>query len=93
MSPKSRKNFKGRSPNVLRYIQSFGNEEDIGSLLSTNLVAGARLAAENENLACAASVPVRFKRKENSARVLAASFFALSPFFARLKLARYFPFA
>lgn len=51
MPPKSRKNFKGRSPNVLRYIQSCGNEEDIGSLLSTNLAAGARLAAENENQA------------------------------------------
>ena len=49
--PPKRKNFKGRSPNVLRYIESWGNEEDIGSLLSSNLAAGARLAAENESLA------------------------------------------
>ena len=47
----SRKNYKGRSPNVLRYIQSCGNEEDIGSLLASNLAAGARLAAENETQA------------------------------------------
>jgi len=46
-----RKNFKGRSPNVLQYIESCGNEEDIGSLLSSNLAAGARLAAENESQA------------------------------------------
>ena len=46
--PPKRKNFKGRSPNVLRYIESCGNEEDIGSFLSSNLAAGARLAAENE---------------------------------------------
>ena len=49
--PPKRKNFKGRSPNVLRYIESCGNEEDIGSLLSSNLAAGARLAAENESQA------------------------------------------
>ena len=49
--PPNRKNFKGRSPNVLRYIESCGNEEDIGSLLSSNLAAGARLAAENESQA------------------------------------------
>ena len=49
--PPKRKNFKGRSPNVLRYIKSFRNEEDIGSLLSSNLAAGTRLAAENESQA------------------------------------------
>ena len=49
--PPKRKNYKGRSPNVLRYIESCGNEEDIGSLLSSNLAAGARLAAENESQA------------------------------------------
>ena len=49
--PPKRKNFKGRSPNVLRYIESCGNEEDIGSFLSSNLAAGARLAAENESQA------------------------------------------
>ena len=51
MPPTSRKNYKGRSPNVLRYIQSCGNEDDIGSLLASNLAAGARLAAENETQA------------------------------------------
>ena len=49
--PPKRKNFKGRSANVLRYIKSFRNEEDIGSLLSSNLAAGTRLAAENESQA------------------------------------------
>ena len=49
--PPNRKNYKGRSPNVLRYTESCGNEEDIGSLLSSNLAAGARLAAENESQA------------------------------------------
>ena len=51
MPPKSRKNYKGRSPNVLRYIESCGNEGDVGSLLASNLAAGARLAAENESQA------------------------------------------
>jgi len=36
---------------VLRYIQSCGNEESIGGLLSSNLAAGARLAAEKESQA------------------------------------------
>ena len=49
--PPKRQNFRGRSPNILRYIESCGNEEDIGSLLSSNLAAGARLAAENESQA------------------------------------------
>ena len=49
--PPNTKNYKGRSPNVLRYIESCGNEEDIGSLLCSNLPAGARLAAENESQA------------------------------------------
>ncbi|XP_074608736.1 uncharacterized protein LOC141863159 [Acropora palmata] len=49
--PPNTKNYKGRSPNVLRYIESCGNEEDIGSLLCSNLAAGARLAAENESQA------------------------------------------
>ena len=51
MPPKSRKNYKGRSPNVLRYIESCGNEGDVGSLLASNLAARARLAAENESQA------------------------------------------
>ena len=49
--PPKRKNFKGRTPNVLRYIKSCGNEEDIGSLLSSYLAASARLAAENKSQA------------------------------------------
>jgi len=49
--PAKRRNYKGRSPNVLRYIESCGNEDDIGSLLSANLAAGARLAAKNETQA------------------------------------------
>ena len=51
MPPKSRKNYKGRSPNVLRYIESCGNEGDVGSLLASNLAAVTRLAAENESQA------------------------------------------
>lgn len=35
----------------MRYIDSCGNEEDIGSLISSNLAAGARLAAKNESQA------------------------------------------
>ena len=49
--PRKRKNFKGRTPNVLRYIKSCGNEEDKGSLLSSCLAASARLAAENKSQA------------------------------------------
>ena len=49
--PPKRKKFKGCSPNVLRYIESYGNEDDIGNLLSSNLAASARLAAENESQA------------------------------------------
>lgn len=51
MPPKSKKNYKGHSSNVLRYIESCGNEGDVGSLLASNLAAGARLAAENESQA------------------------------------------
>ena len=51
MPPKSNKNYKGRSSNVLRYIENCGNEGDVGSLLASNLAAGARLAAENESQA------------------------------------------
>ena len=49
--PPKRKKFKGCSPNVLQYIESCGNEDDIGNLLSSNLAASARLAAENESQA------------------------------------------
>jgi hypothetical protein len=43
----SKKNYKGRSPNVLRFIASCGNDVDISSLIGQNLAAGARLAAKN----------------------------------------------
>ena len=49
MPPKSKKNYKGRSSNVLRYIESCGNEGDVGSFLASNLAVGVRLAAENED--------------------------------------------
>ncbi|KAL9963198.1 hypothetical protein ACROYT_G032376 [Oculina patagonica] len=51
MPAKSKKNYKGRSLNVLRYIESCGSDEDIGSLIPSNLAAGARLAAQNESQA------------------------------------------
>ena len=44
-------NYKGRSPNVLRYVESYGSEVDISSLIAPNLAAGARLAAENQSQA------------------------------------------
>lgn len=47
----TKKNFKGRSPNVLRYIESCGHDGEVSSLLAPNLVAGARLAAKNESQA------------------------------------------
>ena len=46
---KAKGNFKGRSPNVLRYVKSCGSGSQVSSLLAPNLVAGARLAAENES--------------------------------------------
>ena len=45
----SGKNYEGRSPNVLRYIQSCGGDEAVSSLIAPNLLAGARLAAKNES--------------------------------------------
>lgn len=48
---KARGNYKGRSPNVLRYVKSCGSGSQVSSLLAPNLVAGARLAAENESQA------------------------------------------
>lgn len=43
------KNFKGRSSNVERYLNSCGREIDISGLIAPNLAAGARLAAKNES--------------------------------------------
>lgn len=45
----SKKNHKGRSPNVLRYIESGGNDIDISGLIGPNIAAGARLAAKNRS--------------------------------------------
>ena len=47
--PKVSRNFKGRSPNVERFIASGGNERDLSLLISPNLAEGARLAAENQS--------------------------------------------
>lgn len=43
------KNFKGRSPNVERFIKSGGRVIDVTDLVSPNLAAGARLAAQNQS--------------------------------------------
>ena len=48
---KTNKYFKGRSPNVRRYVESCGTESAASSLLAPNLVAGARMAAKNESQA------------------------------------------
>ena len=48
---KTKGNYKGRSPNVLRYVKSCGSGSQVSSLLASNLVAGARLAAKNESQA------------------------------------------
>ena len=45
------KRYKGRSPNVERYLNSCGREIDISRLIAPNLAAGARLAAKNESQA------------------------------------------
>ena len=44
--PPKRKNYKGRNPNTLRYIESCGTEAN-----PANLASGARLAEENEGQA------------------------------------------
>ena len=44
-----KKNYKGRSPNVLRFIDSCESEAEMGTLMPANLAAGARLAAENQS--------------------------------------------
>ena len=44
-----KKSYKGRSPNVVRFVESGGTELDIRPLVSENLAAGARLAAENQS--------------------------------------------
>jgi len=43
------KNFKGNSPNVLRFIESGGSDFSLDGLLSENLAAGAKLAAKNRS--------------------------------------------
>ena len=48
---KTKGNYKGRSPNVLRYVKSCGSGSQVSSLLAPNLVACARLAAKNESQA------------------------------------------
>jgi len=48
MASSKKANYKGRSPNVIWYIESCGSKVDISSLISPNLAAGARLAAENQ---------------------------------------------
>ena len=40
------KRYKGRSPNVERYLNSCGREIDISGLIAPYLAAGARLAAK-----------------------------------------------
>ena len=43
-----KKNYKGRSPNVMRYIESCGSEVSIGHLIGPNLASGTRIAAKNQ---------------------------------------------
>lgn len=47
--PKVTKNYKGRSPNVLRFIESGGAQFDVSSFVSANLAEGSKLAAENQS--------------------------------------------
>ena len=47
----AKKNYKGRSPNVQRYLDSCGRDIDISEMIASNLAAGARLAAKNESQA------------------------------------------
>ena len=47
----NKKIYKGRSPNVERYLNSCGCEVDISRLIAPNLAAGVRLAAKNESQA------------------------------------------
>ena len=39
--------YKGRSPNVLRFVNSCGSDTDLSGLIGANLAAGAKLAAKN----------------------------------------------
>ena len=47
----TRKKYEDRSPNVLRFIESCGNEVALTGLISPNLAAGARLVAKNQSQA------------------------------------------
>jgi len=44
-----KRNFKGNSPNVLRFIENGGNDFCLDGLVSENLAAGAKLAAKNRS--------------------------------------------
>ena len=48
--PKAAKKLKSksRSPNIVAYISSNGDDVDLSGYLASNLTAGTRLAAENE---------------------------------------------
>ena len=58
---KTKGNYKGISPNVLRYMKSCGSGSQVSSLLAPNLVAGARLAAKNESQALAEKTGKTYK--------------------------------
>lgn len=45
LKTRAKKSYKGRSLEVLRYVESCGSESEVSSLMALNLVAGARLAA------------------------------------------------
>ena len=47
----TRKNYKGKSPNVQRFVESCGNDVTFRGLISPNLAAGAKLAAKNQSQA------------------------------------------
>ena len=47
----AKKNYKVRSPNVQRYLDSCVRDIDISEMIAPNLAAGARLAAKNESQA------------------------------------------
>ncbi|KXJ10502.1 hypothetical protein AC249_AIPGENE18765 [Exaiptasia diaphana] len=47
--PKKSINFKGRSPNIERFVSCCGNDRDVSNLLNENLAAGAKLAAKNRS--------------------------------------------
>ena len=46
-----KKNYKGRSPNVLRFIDSCGSEAEMGTLMPANLAAGNQSQSLDEKSA------------------------------------------